>query len=74
MKNIYDIFVKAEKNVIWNAPIMMFTVYTCIIVNQLVWCEDDCGGFSYNRGTDESSCLLYEYSDESYDAFDGISS
>ena len=31
-KNIYDIFVKAEKNVIWNAPIMMFTVYTCIIL------------------------------------------
>ena len=30
-KNIYDIFVKAEKNVIWNAP-MMFTVYTCIIL------------------------------------------
>ena len=27
-KNIYDIFVKAEKNVIWNA----FTVYTCIIL------------------------------------------
>ena len=31
-KNIYDIFVKAEKNVIWNAPITMFTVYTCIIL------------------------------------------
>lgn len=31
-KNIYDIFVKAEKNVVWNAPIMMFTVYTCIIL------------------------------------------
>lgn len=31
-KNIYDIFVRAEKNVIWNSPIMMFTVYTCIIL------------------------------------------
>ena len=31
-KNIYDIFVRAEKNVVWNAPIMMFTVYTCIIL------------------------------------------
>ena len=30
-KNIYDIFVRAEKNVIWNSPIMMFTVYTCIM-------------------------------------------
>ena len=27
-----DRLVKAEKNVIWNAPIMMFTVYTCIIL------------------------------------------
>ena len=31
-KNIYDIFVRAEKNVVWNAPIMMFTVYACIIL------------------------------------------
>lgn len=31
-KNIYNIFVRAEKNVVWNAPIMMFTVYTCIIL------------------------------------------
>ena len=31
-KNIYDIFVKAECNVVLNSPIMMFTVYTCIIL------------------------------------------
>lgn len=31
-RNIYDIFVKAERNVILNSPIMMFTVYTCIIL------------------------------------------
>ena len=30
--NIYNIFVKAECNVIFNAPLMMFTVYTCIIL------------------------------------------
>lgn len=30
--NIYKIFVKAEKNVIVNMPIMQFTVYTCIIL------------------------------------------
>ncbi len=30
--NIYKIFVKAENNVIINAPIMQFTVYTCIIL------------------------------------------
>ena len=40
--------------------------------DQLVRREDDCCGFSYNRGTDESSCLLYEYSYESDDAFDGF--
>ncbi len=31
-QNIYNIFVKAECNVIFNAPLMMFTVYTCIIL------------------------------------------
>lgn len=31
-QNIYNIFVKAEKNVIYNAPLMMFTVYTCILL------------------------------------------
>lgn len=31
-QNIYNIFVKAECNVIVNAPLMMFTVYTCIIL------------------------------------------
>ena len=40
--------------------------------DQLVRREDDCCGFSYNRGTDESSCLLYEYSYGSDDAFDGF--
>ena len=31
-ENIYHIFVKAEHNVIFNAPLMQFTVYTCIIL------------------------------------------
>ena len=31
-QNIYNIFVKAEKNIIYNAPLMQFTVYTCIIL------------------------------------------
>lgn len=31
-ENIYNIFVKAECNVILNAPLMMATVYTCIIL------------------------------------------
>lgn len=30
--NIYNIFVKAEKNVLLNSPLMMGTVYTCIIL------------------------------------------
>lgn len=29
--NIYNMFVKAEKNIIVNMPIMMLTVYTCIL-------------------------------------------
>ena len=31
-ENIYNIFVKAECNVILNTPLMMFTVYTCILL------------------------------------------
>lgn len=31
-ENIYKIFVRAEKNVIMNAPLMQFTVYTCILL------------------------------------------
>ena len=30
--NIYRLFVRAEKNVIINMPLMQFTVYTCIIL------------------------------------------
>ncbi len=31
-QNIYNIFLKAEKNIVYNAPGMMFTVYSCILV------------------------------------------
>lgn len=31
-ENIYKIFVKAERNVIVNAPLMQFTVYSCILL------------------------------------------
>ncbi len=31
-ENIYRIFLKAEKNLVYNAPLMMFTVYSCILL------------------------------------------
>lgn len=31
-KNIYDIFVKAESLVVYNSPLMQFTVYACILL------------------------------------------
>lgn len=31
-ENIYRIFVKAECNLVYNAPLMMMTVYTCILL------------------------------------------
>lgn len=31
-ENIYRIFVKAENNLVYNAPIMQLTVYTCILL------------------------------------------
>ncbi len=30
--NIYKLFVKAEKNIVYNMPLMQFTVYTCILL------------------------------------------
>lgn len=31
-ENIYNIFMKAEKNLVYNSPLMMFTVYSCILL------------------------------------------
>ncbi|MDO4617103.1 MAG: ABC transporter ATP-binding protein [Lachnospiraceae bacterium] len=31
-KAIYDIFVRAEKIITWNMPVMQFTMYTCILL------------------------------------------
>ncbi|MCF2682489.1 ABC transporter ATP-binding protein [Faecalicatena contorta] len=31
-ENIYRIFVKAEMNLVYNAPLMQFTVYSCILL------------------------------------------
>ncbi len=30
--NLYNMFIKAEKIIIWNAPLMQFTVYSCILL------------------------------------------
>ncbi len=31
-ENIYKIFIKAEKNLVYNAPVMQITVYSCILL------------------------------------------
>lgn len=31
-QNIYDVFVKAERLVVYNSPLMQFTVYACILL------------------------------------------
>ena len=31
-QNIYDVFVKAESLVVYNSPLMQFTVYACILL------------------------------------------
>ena len=31
-ENIYNIFVKAEKNIVYNGPLMQLTVYSCILL------------------------------------------
>ena len=70
--NVYKMFVKAEKILSYNAPLMQFAVYSCILLNQLAGCEDDRNRSADYRRTDESSYILYEYSDEPDDAVHGI--
>ena len=69
-QNLYRMFRKAEGILAFNNH----DVYSLYLYhfNQLVRCEDDCCGFSYNRRTDESSYLLYEHYDEPYDALHGL--
>lgn len=43
-ENIYKIFVKAEKNIIYNAPIMQFTVYSCILLISWIGAKMIVGG------------------------------
>ncbi len=50
---------------------MMFTVYTCIMLISWFGAKMIVSDM-LTTGTDESSCILYEYSDESDDAFHGI--
>ena len=47
---------------------MMFAVYACIFRTELAGSKYDCGG-RHHRRADESFDLLYEYFDESDDAF-----
>lgn len=35
-QNIYDVFVKAESLVVYNSPLMQFTVYACILLISLL--------------------------------------
>ncbi len=44
-RNLYQLFVKAERTVSWNGPIMMFTVYASIILLSYL------GAQSINSGT-----------------------
>ena len=54
---VYEMFVRAEKLVVMNMPVMQFTVYACIL------------GISWLGA---NMIVLYEYSYEPYDAFHGI--
>ncbi len=50
----------------------MFTVYTCIILISWFGAKMIVSEIVDNGRADESSCILYEYSDESDDAVHGI--
>ncbi len=70
--NVYKMFVKAEKILSYNAPLMQFAVSAVSSGSAGSACKDDRNGSAYHRRTDESSYLLYEYSDESYDGVHGV--
>ena len=71
-ENIYNIFVKAETNLVFNAPMMQTDGIHLYSVSELVRSKDDRKRFPDDRRTDESSYILHEYSDESDDVVDGI--
>ena len=54
-ENIYKIFVKAEKNVIFNAPLMQTTVYTCILLISWLGAKMIVSQYTDDRRTDESA-------------------
>ena len=43
-KNIYQVFTKAENIVVWNTPLMQFTVYTCILLISWIGAHMAVGG------------------------------
>ena len=53
--NIYNIFCKAEKNISYNAPLMQFTVYSCILLISWLGRQDDRWQQPDNRRADEPS-------------------
>ena len=67
---VYEMFVKAEKLVVMNMPVMQFTVYACILGISWLGANMIVGGSLTT--VDEPSYILYEHSDESYDAFHGV--
>lgn len=70
--NIYNIFCKAEKNISYNAPLMQFTVYSCILLISWLGAKMIVGQQPDNRRADEPSYLLHEYPYEPHDALHGI--
>ena len=47
---VYEMFVRAEKLVVMNMPLMQFTVYACILCIQLAWEQKMIVGSSLTTG------------------------
>ena len=62
--NVYKMFVKAESILTLNAPLMQFTVYSCILLISWFGGKDDCKFHIHYRRADEYAYILYEYSHE----------
>ncbi len=74
--NVQDLLLRAEKVLSFNSPLMMATVYTCILLISWLGCPHDravrCYRL-YHRRADEHADLLHQHPDQPDDAVHGVS-
>ena len=65
-------FIKAEKIISWNNPVMMFVIYACILLISWFGAQFIVGEHPHHRRADLTVQLHHERADGSDDAFDDL--